>query len=73
MVARVEPDSVAEKRGLQQGDVVVRAGDRDVAKPGDVAEAVDTARKAGRSNSAMLVERGGTRLFVALPLTAAAG
>jgi Do/DeqQ family serine protease len=71
VVARVEPDSVAEKRGLQQGDVVVRAGDRDVAKPGDVAEAVDTARKAGRSNIAMLVERGGTRLFVALPLTAA--
>ncbi len=73
VVARVEPDSVAEKRGLQQGDVVIRAGDRDVAKPGDVAEAVDAARKAGRSNIAMLVERGGARLFVALPLTAAAG
>jgi len=73
VVARVEPDSIAEKRGLQQGDVVVRAGDRDVAKPGDVAEAVDAARKAGRSNIAMLVERGGARLFVALPLTAAAG
>jgi serine protease Do len=58
---------------LQQGDVVVRAGDRDVSKPGDVAEAVDAARKAGRSNVAMLVERDGARLFVALPLAAAAG
>ncbi|GAA0566204.1 Do family serine endopeptidase [Craurococcus roseus] len=73
VVARVEPDSVAEKRGLQQGDVVVRAGDRDIAAPGDVAEAVDAARKAGRSNIALLVERGGARLFVALPLAATAG
>jgi serine protease Do len=71
VVARVEPDSVAAKRGLQQGDVVVRAGDRDVAAPADVAQAVDAARKAGRSNVALLVERGGARLFVALPLTAA--
>jgi serine protease Do len=73
VVARVEPDSIAEKRGLQQGDVVLRAGDRDVGAPGDVAEAVAAARKAGRSNIALLVERGGARLFVALPLAAAAG
>lgn len=72
-VARVEPGSVADKRGVQQGDVVVRAGDRDVGAPGDVAAAVDAARKAGRSNVALLVGRGGARLFVALPLTAAAG
>ena len=71
VVARVEPGSVAEKRGLQQGDVVLRAGDRDVASPGDVVEAVDAARKAGRPGIAMLVERGGDRLFVALPLSAA--
>jgi serine protease Do len=71
VVARVEPGSVAEKRGLQQGDVLLRAGDRDVASPGDVVEAVDAARKAGRPGIAMLVERGGDRLFVALPLSAA--
>jgi serine protease Do len=70
VVARVEPDSIAEKRGMQQGDVVLRAGDRDVGAPGDVAEAVDAARKAGRSNIALLVERGDARMFVALPLTA---
>ncbi len=73
VVARVEPGSAADKRGVRQGDVVLRAGDRAVGKPGDVVEAVDAARKAGRSNVALLVERGGDRLFVALPLAAAAG
>jgi Do/DeqQ family serine protease len=71
VVARIEPGSVAEKRGLQQGDVVLRAGDRDVAAPADVAQALEAARGAGRSGIALLVERGGARLFVALPLTAA--
>ncbi len=68
VVARVEPGSAADKRGVRQGDVVLRAGDRAVGKPGDVVEAVDAARKAGRSNVALLVERNGDRLFVALPL-----
>lgn len=51
--------------------MVVRAVGRDIAKPADVAEAADAARKAGRSGMAMPVERGGARLFVALPLSAA--
>jgi len=70
-VARVEPGSVAEKRGLQPGDVILRAGDRNVAAPGDVAEAVNAARSAGRPSIALLVERGGDRLFIAVPLAAA--
>jgi Do/DeqQ family serine protease len=68
VVARVEPGSVAEERGLRPGDVILRAGGREVSAPRDVAEAVNAAREAGRPSVALQIERGEGRAFVALPL-----
>ncbi|MBW6401268.1 Do family serine endopeptidase [Roseomonas sp. HJA6] len=70
-IARVEPGSVAEERGLRPGDVVIRAGEREAAKPQDVVDAVRAAREAGRPSIAFQVERDGARRFIALPLRAA--
>ena len=70
-ITRVEPGSVAAERGLRQGDVVLRAGERDAANPQDVVDAVKTAREAGRPSIALQVERDGARRFIALPLRAA--
>jgi len=68
VVARVRPDSVAAERGLEEGDVILRAGDREVNRPRDVVEAVNSARDAGRSVIALQIERDGNRAIVALPL-----
>ncbi|WP_158295454.1 DegQ family serine endoprotease [Crenalkalicoccus roseus] len=70
VVAEVRPDSAAAARGLRQGDVILRAGDRAVNGPEDVAQAVRAARQQGRQAIALQIERDGARLFVALPLQA---
>jgi serine protease Do len=69
-VARVEPGSPAAERGLMPGDRIVRAGGREVRRPADVAEAVSSARAAGRAAVALQIEREGRSSFVALPLRA---
>jgi serine protease Do len=70
VIAEVRPDSVAANQGLQPGDVILRAGDRAVKGPRDVAEAVGAARKDGKTAIALQVERDGGRAFLALPLKA---
>ena len=70
VVAGVQPDSVAATQGLQPGDVILRAGDRAVSGPRDVAEAVGAARRADKPAIALQIERDGGRAFVALPLKA---
>jgi serine protease Do len=70
VVAEVRPDSVAAAQGMQPGDVILRAGDRAVTRPGDVAEAVAAARRDNRPAIALQIERDGGRAFVALPLRA---
>ncbi|WP_165839032.1 DegQ family serine endoprotease [Roseicella frigidaeris] len=70
VVAEVRPDSVAANQGLQPGDVILRAGDRMVKGPRDVAEAVGAARKDGKAAIALQIEREGGRAFLALPLKA---
>ena len=69
VVAQVRPDSVAAARGLQQGDVILRAGGRPVKSPQDVSTAMKAARDAGRPAIALQIERDGGRRFMALPLS----
>ena len=70
VVTGVAPGSAAEARGLRAGDVILSVDDRAVATPRDVADAVDTARNAGRPSVAVQVERGEGRASVALFLEA---
>lgn len=78
-VAAVEAGSVAASRGIRAGDVIRKAGGRDVTSPADVAEAVAAARAAGQEAIALHIERGGQgagqgagqKRFVAVPLRAA--
>jgi serine protease Do len=64
VVASVKSSSDASDKGLQRGDVIVRAGDREVASAGDVATAVSEWKKAGRKSIPLAITRGGRTLYV---------
>jgi serine protease Do len=67
-VLSVKGSSDAKEKGLQAGDVVVRAGDRSVRGPSDIPAAVADARHAGRSSILLGVYRDGRTTFVAIKL-----
>jgi len=64
VVEEVKGASDASDKGLQRGDVIVRAGDREVANASDVAAAVGEWKKAGRKSIPLAITRGGRTLFV---------
>jgi serine protease Do len=66
VVDGVATNSDAAKKGVRRGDVVVRAGDRAVANAGDMAAAIDAAKKAGRSSMLVFIYRDGRQLGVPL-------
>jgi serine protease Do len=63
-VDSVKGASDANDKGLRRGDVIVRAGDREVASANDVSAAVGDWKKAGRSSIPLAISRGGRTLFV---------
>jgi serine protease Do len=68
IVAQVRPGSPAAERGLRQGDVIRRAGNREVTSPSDVIDAVKAAREVGQRSVALQIERDEGRSFLAVPL-----
>jgi serine protease Do len=73
VVAGVKPDSPADEQGIREGDVVVRVDNTQVQNPGDAAEAVKKAAKTGKKAVAVLINRGGNNIFLAVPLAPKAG
>jgi serine protease Do len=68
LVDGVKGSSDAGEKGLRRGDVIVRAGDRQVASASDVSAAVGEWRKAGRASIPLEISRGGTALFVPIKI-----
>jgi serine protease Do len=73
VVEGVKPDSPAEAQGIRAGDVIVRVDNTKVDNPGDAAEAVKKATKAGKKAVAVLINRNGNNVFLAVPLAHNAG
>lgn len=70
VVVDVKSGSPASDAGFSAGDVIVKVGDKSVAGPHDVIEAVQAASKDKRKAVLFLVQRGGNERFVALPVAA---
>ncbi len=68
LVQSVKTSSDAGEKGLHKGDVIVRAGDREVAVASDVTAAVADWKKAGRGSIPLEVTRGGVSLFVPIKI-----
>jgi serine protease Do len=68
LVEGVKGSSDAGEKGLRRGDVIVRAGDRQVASASDVMAAVGEWKRAGRSSIPLAVNRGGRTLFVPIKI-----
>jgi serine protease Do len=68
MVQSVKSSSDAGDKGLRKGDVIVRAGDREVASASDVSAAVGDWKKAGRTSIPLEITRGGVSLFVPIKI-----
>ncbi len=66
VIEGVDQDSDAAQKGLRRGDVIVRAGDRDVTSAADLASVVDGAKKAGRQSVLVGVHRNGRTSFLPL-------
>jgi len=68
IVQGVRGSSDAGEKGLKRGDVIVRAGDREVASASDVSAAVGEWKKAGRTSIPLAINRGGRTLFVPIKI-----
>jgi serine protease Do len=68
VIIEVAQNSAGAAQGLRAGDVVVAVGRSAVANPEDFPPLVAGAKKHGRKNVLVRVEREGSSRFVALPL-----
>jgi len=66
-VTDLDPDGVAAQKGLRPGDVILDAGGKPVTSPEDIVNALDTARKDGRTAVLLRVKTGDNTHFLALP------
>ena len=69
VVQGIMPNGDAAQKGVQAGDVILRAGAQEVASPADLARAVSAAQAAGRKSVPLLVARGAQRFYVPVGVT----
>ena len=68
VVVDIDAASDAWSKGLRRGDVIVQAGQQNVANPADLTARLEEAKEAGRKSLLLLVRRGGDPIFIALPV-----
>ena len=69
IVTSVEPNSRAAESGVQPGDLIVKIGGDQVAKPAQAASLIRAAEHSKKPAVALLVMRDGAAYYLALPLT----
>jgi len=69
VVTDVDPNSPSAERGFKEGDVILEVGGKLVTTPGEVREAVTTARAENKNSVLVRVRSGDSSRFVALPVS----
>ncbi len=67
-VIGVDPNSKAAELGLQPGDVIQKAGSKELSEPADLRKAVAEAKAAGRKHVLVMVSRDNKGRYIALPV-----
>jgi serine protease Do len=68
VVTDVDPKSAAAERGFKEGDVILEVAGKSVTSPGDVREAIASARSDSKNSVLIRVRSNGSSRFVAVPL-----
>jgi serine protease Do len=68
VVVGVDPNGKAAELGFQQGDIVLKAGNRTISSPGDLTAAISEAAATGRKNTLVMVKRDKAQHYVAVPV-----
>jgi serine protease Do len=68
VITKVEPKSAAADRGVKKGDVILEVAGKNVAKPGDVGDALEAARADKKNSVLMRLRSGDASRYVAVPL-----
>jgi serine protease Do len=68
VVQSVKGSSDAADKGVKRGDVIVRAGDREVTGLADITAALAEWKKAGRTSIPLEIDRNGVSLFVPIKI-----
>ncbi len=63
-VASVDSSSDAALKGVRPGDLILQAGGKSIATPADVKAAVAEAKKAGRKQVLLFIDRNGQHAFI---------
>jgi serine protease Do len=72
-VTEIDPSGAAAQKGLRRGDVILEAGGQPVHSRGDLANAVDGARKEGRRSILLRIKSADGAKFIAVPVKSSAG
>ncbi len=69
-IVGVEPGSEAASLGMAEGDVILKAGGKNVSTPSEFKDALDAAKADGRSHALVLLQHQKNTIYVAVPVSA---
>jgi serine protease Do len=73
IVTDLDPSGAAAQKGLRRGDVIIEAGGQPVSSRGELASALEAARKEGRRSMLLRVKSADGAKFIAVPVKGGAG
>ncbi len=69
-IVGVEPGGEAASLGIAAGDVILKAGGKNVSTPPEFKDALNAAKSAGRKHALVLLKHGQNEIYVAVPVAA---